>query len=166
MCPQIKKLHAIAASTGGTIFPYATDIMVPIASQSSSILGATSLDQETQLSIHESNLEKMREKKAKDYAKRDTIRRRKKSQQAKKIAEQQQKRQRQQWLSYKEATVNGNMAPVMLDRDTIAVRKKRKAQLAIAPNAPCFPKFALSKFQKDKDKSDKWTKTKTHCRGY
>ena len=73
MCPQIKKLHAIAASTGGTIFPYATDIMVPIASQSSSILGATTLDQETQLAIHESNLEKMREKKAKDYAKRDAI---------------------------------------------------------------------------------------------
>jgi len=96
VCPQIKKLHAIAASTGGTIFPYATDIMVPIASQSSSILGATTLDQETQLSIHESNLEKMREKKAKEYAKRDAIRRRKKSQQAKKIAEQQQKRQRNQ----------------------------------------------------------------------
>ena len=54
----------------------------------------------------------------------------------------------------------------MLDRDTIAVRKKRKAQLSIAPNAPCFPKFALSKFQKDKDKSDKWTTIKTHCRGY
>ena len=140
--------------------------MVPIASQSSSILGSITLDQETQLSIHESNLEKMREKKAKDYAKRDAIRRKKKSQQAKKIAEQQQKRQRQQWLSYKEATINGNMAPVMLDRDTIAVRKKRKAQLSIAPNVPCFPKFALSKFQKDKDKSDKWTTNKTHCRGY
>ena len=165
MCPQIKKLHAIAASKGGSIFPYATDIMVPIASHSSSILGATTLDHETQLSIHESNLEKMMEKKAKDYAKRDAIRRRKKTQQAKKLAEQQQKRQKHQWLSksYKEATINGNMAPVMLGRDTIAARKKRKA---IAPNAPCFPKFALSKFQKDKDKSDKWTTIKTHCRGY
>ena len=70
--------------------------MVPIASHSSSILGATtlSLDHETQLSIHESNLEKMREKKAKEYAKRDAIRRRKKTQQAKKLAEQQQKRQK------------------------------------------------------------------------
>ena len=61
MCPQIKKLHAIASSKGGSIFPYATDIMVPIASHSSSILGATTLDHETQLSIHESNLEKMME---------------------------------------------------------------------------------------------------------
>ena len=165
MCPQIKKLHAIAASTGGTIFPYATDIMVPIASQSSSILGATTLDQETQLSIHESNLEKMREKKAKEYAKRDAIRRRKKSQQAKKIAEQQQKRQRNQWLSYKEATLNGNMEPVVPGRVLLAVRTKRKAQLMIAPNVPCFPKFALSKFQKHEDKLIKWEKITTHCRG-
>jgi len=98
VCPQIKKLHAIASSKGGSIFPYATDIMVPIASHSSSILGATTLDHETQLSIHESNgyLEKMMEKKAKGYAKRDAIRRRKKTQQAKKLAEQQQKRQKHQ----------------------------------------------------------------------
>jgi len=96
VCSQIKKLHAIAASTGGTIFPYATDTMVPIASQSSSILGAITLDQETQLSIHEFNSKKQKEKKDKEYAKKEAIRRRKKSQQAKKLAEQQQKRQRHQ----------------------------------------------------------------------
>ena len=96
MCPQVKKLHALAASTGGTIFPYAIDTIVPIASQSSSLLGAITLDQETQLSIHEFNMEKMKAKKDKDYQKRDAIRRRKKNQQAKKLAEQQQKRQRTQ----------------------------------------------------------------------
>jgi len=50
------------------------------------------------------------------------------------------------------------MAPIMLDRDTRSVRKKRKAQLAIAPNVPCIRKFARSKLQKEKDKSDKWGK--------
>ena len=165
MCPQIKKLHAIAASTGGTISPYATDIMVPIASQSSSILGSITLDQDTQLSIQESNIEKRREKTDKARQKRDCIRRRKKLQQQKKIAEQQQKRQRQQWLSYKDATVNGNMEPVVPGRVKLAVRKKRKAQLAIAPNVPCFPKFYLSKFQKHGDKLVKQEKITTHCKG-
>ena len=44
------------------------------------------------------------------------------------------------------------MEPVVPGRVKLAVRKKRKAQLAIAPNVPCFPKFALSKFQKHEDK--------------
>ena len=84
------------ASTGGTISPYATNTMVPIASQSSSIIGAITLDQETQLSIHEFNSKKQKDKKEKEYAKREAIRRRKQTQQAKKLAEQQQKRQRHQ----------------------------------------------------------------------
>ena len=58
------------------------------------------------------------------------------------------------------------MEPVVPDRVKVAVRQKRKAQLAIAPKVPCFPKFALSKFQKHEDKLDKWANITTHYKGY
>ena len=139
---------------------------MPIASQSSSILGATTLDTETQQSIAMINLEKHKGGEAKESAKSDAIRRRNKCQQAKKLAEQQQQRQKTQWLSYKDATLSGNMEPVVPGRVTIAVRQKRKSQLAITPDVPCIPKCSRSNKRKEGDRPDRWETFKTRYRGY